>query len=34
MRLESTLRARRDGGRKLLVVYLTGGLDPAWLSPA
>ncbi|HZM56578.1 MAG TPA: tryptophan synthase subunit alpha [Acidimicrobiales bacterium] len=29
--LESTLRARRDAGRKLLVPYLTGGLDDQWL---
>ena len=28
-RLESTLRARRDAGRKLLVPYVTGGL-PGW----
>ena len=27
MRLESTLRARRDDGRKLLVPYVTGGLE-------
>lgn len=30
MRLESTLRARRDRGHKLLVPYLTGGLDGGW----
>ena len=29
--LESTLRARRDAGHKLLVPYLTGGLDDDWL---
>ena len=29
--LESTLRARRDAGHKLLVPYLTGGLDDQWL---
>ncbi|HEX2851182.1 MAG TPA: tryptophan synthase subunit alpha [Acidimicrobiales bacterium] len=28
--LESTLRAARDGGRKLLVPYVTGGLGPQW----
>jgi tryptophan synthase alpha chain len=28
--LESTLRARRDEGRKLLVPYLTGGLGALW----
>lgn len=32
MRLESTLRARRDGGAKLLVPYLTGGLGDDWLE--
>ncbi len=31
-RLESALRARRDGGAKLLVPYLTGGLGPDWLE--
>lgn len=31
--LERHLRARRDGGRKLLVPYLTGGLD-GWLDLA
>ena len=30
--LESTLRERRDGGRKLLVPYVTGGLGPDWLD--
>jgi tryptophan synthase alpha chain len=29
--LESTLRARRDAGHKLLVPYVTGGLDDEWL---
>lgn len=28
--LESTLRARRDGGAKLLVPYVTGGLGRRW----
>jgi tryptophan synthase alpha chain len=28
--LESTLRAKRDAGRKLLVPYITGGLDAGW----
>ena len=28
--LESALRARRDAGRKLLVPYVTGGLDDDW----
>ena len=28
--LESHLRARRDGGHKLLVPYVTGGLQPDW----
>jgi tryptophan synthase alpha chain len=28
--LEAALRARRDEGRKLLVPYVTGGLDPGW----
>ncbi len=32
MRLESTLRAARDAGRKLLVPYVTGGLGGAWLD--
>ncbi len=30
-RLESVLRARRDAGHKLLVPYVTGGLDDDWL---
>jgi tryptophan synthase alpha chain len=30
-RLESVLRARRDAGHKLLVPYVTGGLDDEWL---
>jgi len=30
--LESTLRARRDSGRKLLVPYVTGGLGSDWLD--
>ena len=29
--LESHLRARREGGRKILVPYVTGGL-PGWLD--
>jgi tryptophan synthase alpha chain len=29
--LEAALRASRDAGRKLLVPYLTGGLDDEWL---
>ncbi len=29
-RLETHLRARRDGGRKLLVPYVTGGITPLW----
>ncbi|MGW5361851.1 tryptophan synthase subunit alpha [Actinopolymorpha pittospori] len=28
--LESHLRARRDGGRKLLMPYVTGGVTPDW----
>jgi tryptophan synthase alpha chain len=32
VRLESTLRAARDAGRKLLVPYVTGGLGRAWLD--
>jgi tryptophan synthase alpha chain len=28
--LESTLRTNREGGRKLLVPYITGGLGPDW----
>src|SRR3954453_2948211 len=31
-RLENHLRARRDGGRKLLVPYVTGGLGRHWLD--
>lgn len=31
-RLEATLRARRDAGRKLLVPYVTGGLGDDWLD--
>jgi tryptophan synthase alpha chain len=30
--LEATLRAARDGGRKLLVPYVTGGLGRHWLE--
>ncbi len=30
-RLESWLTARRDGGHKLLVPYVTGGMDDEWL---
>jgi len=30
VRLEAHLRARRDAGRKLLVPYVTGGLDDEW----
>jgi tryptophan synthase alpha chain len=30
-RLESTLVARRDAGHKLLVPYVTGGMDDQWL---
>ena len=30
MRLETHLRARRDGGAKLLVPYVTGGLGSEW----
>lgn len=30
--LESTLRTRRDAGRKLLVPYITGGIDPRWVD--
>jgi tryptophan synthase alpha chain len=29
--LESVLRARRDAGHKLLIPYITGGLDDEWL---
>ena len=32
MNLESSLRARRETGRKLLVPYVTGGLGTAWLD--
>ncbi|MBW3557821.1 MAG: tryptophan synthase subunit alpha [Actinobacteria bacterium] len=32
MPLEATLRQRRDGGRKLLVPYVTGGLGADWLD--
>jgi tryptophan synthase alpha chain len=32
MRLEATLRAARDSGRKLLVPYVTGGLGKDWLD--
>jgi tryptophan synthase alpha chain len=32
MNLESTLRERRDAGRKLLVPYVTGGLGRGWLE--
>jgi tryptophan synthase alpha chain len=32
MSLESSLRAARDAGRKLLVPYLTGGLSDDWLE--
>ena len=32
MNLESTLRAKRDAGKKLLVPYVTGGLGAAWLD--
>lgn len=30
--LEATLRANRDAGRKLLVPYVTGGMDDHWLD--
>ena len=30
--LEQALRARRDGGGKLLVPYVTGGLGHDWLD--
>ncbi len=30
--LEATLRAARDRGRKLLVPYVTGGMDNGWLT--
>ena len=32
-RLEQTLRAARDGGRKLLVPYVTGGLKGTEVQP-
>lgn len=32
MKLEATLRSRRDEGRKLLVPYVTGGLGAAWVD--
>ena len=32
MKLEDHLRTRRDGGRKLLVPYVTGGLGAGWLD--
>ena len=32
MKLEATLRAKRDAGQKLLVPYVTGGLGAAWLD--
>jgi tryptophan synthase alpha chain len=32
MKLEAHLRARRDGGAKLLVPYVTGGLGSEWLD--
>ena len=32
MRLEASLRERRDAGRKLLVPYVTGGLGASWLD--
>ena len=32
MTLESTLRAARDAGRKLLVPYVTGGLSADWVD--
>ena len=31
-RLESTLRAQRDAGKKCLVPYITGGLGDDWLA--
>jgi tryptophan synthase alpha chain len=30
--VEGALRAARDGGRKLLVTYMTGGLGPDWVD--
>ncbi len=32
VRLEAHLRAQRDGGRKLLIPYMTGGLGKDWLD--
>ena len=32
MSIEARLRARRDEGRKLLVPYITGGLDDEWVD--
>jgi tryptophan synthase alpha chain len=32
VRLEASLRARRDAGRSLLVPYVTGGLGSSWLD--
>ena len=32
MKLEATLRERRDAGRKLLVPYVTGGLGKDWVE--
>jgi len=32
VKLESTLRARRDTGAKLLVPYVTGGMGRSWLD--
>lgn len=32
IRLDESLSAARDGGRKLLVPYMTGGLGPDWLD--
>jgi tryptophan synthase alpha chain len=32
VKLESTLRAKRDAGQKLLVPYVTGGLGGGWLD--
>jgi tryptophan synthase alpha chain len=32
VKLEATLRAKRDAGHKLLVPYVTGGLGGAWLD--
>jgi len=32
VKLETTLRARRDAGAKLLVPYVTGGLGRGWLD--